>query len=188
MGTITASDRARLLHHLRRTAGAVCDGVRNTSAEQWEFHAPEGGWCVSEIVEHIVKSESVIFDRVQELLTSPAQPQRDQTPEIDAFLLQRIPHRAKKVEAPPDMIPTRGFTTPATALDAFQNTRAQTMHYIERTDDDLRAHTGEHYLLKTLDCYQWLLLVAVHTERHLAQWAELRAHPRFPAAVEAHCA
>jgi DinB superfamily len=85
------------------------------------------------------------------------------------------------VDAPPEMRPARRYATPAQALEAFRHTRTRTMRYVESTADDLRAHTGEHELLQTLDGYQWLLLVAAHSERHMAQWAELKKHPHCPA-------
>jgi hypothetical protein len=31
-----------------------------------------------------------------------------------------------------------------------------------------------------MDAYQWLLLLAAHTERHTAQIEEIKADPKFP--------
>ncbi len=185
MATITASEREQLLHHLRRTASAVCDALKTVTGPQWNFRPPEGGWGPADIADHIVESEAFIFHRLQsDILPSPARtgPAPDAR-DRDQFLLHRVPVRARKVEAPPGMAPARRFTTPAQALEAFRHTRSRTMRYVESTADDLRAHTGEHELLGTLDGYQWLLLVAAHTQRHMAQWAGLRQHQAFPAAA-----
>jgi hypothetical protein len=35
-------------------------------------------------------------------------------------------------------------------------------------------------LLKELDAYQWLLLLASHSERHTLQILEVKADPNFP--------
>ncbi len=48
------------------------------------------------------------------------------------------------------------------------------------TQDDLRAHSAPHPVLKTIDAYQWLLLLSAHSARHAAQIEEVKADPNFP--------
>jgi len=52
----------------------------------------------------------------------------------------------------------------------------------KKTQDDLRGHSIEHPLLNQLDAYQWILLIAAHSERHTAQIEEVKASPGFPGA------
>jgi hypothetical protein len=55
------------------------------------------------------------------------------------------------------------------ALDAFLARRADTLDYVRATCDPLHHHTAPLGELGPLDAYQWLLLMAAHTDRHLAQ-------------------
>ena len=53
---------------------------------------------------------------------------------------------------------------------------------VKETKDDLRGHGMPHPVLKTLDGYQWVLLIAGHSARHTAQIDEVKADPKFPKA------
>jgi hypothetical protein len=35
-------------------------------------------------------------------------------------------------------------------------------------------------IFKDLDGYQWLLMISLHSERHAAQIAEVKAHAAYP--------
>ena len=48
-----------------------------------------------------------------------------------------------------------------------------------RTVGDCRIESP----LGPLDGYQWLVFIAAHTERHLAQLREVKADPKFPKAA-----
>jgi len=64
------------------------------------------------------------------------------------------------------------------ALAKFQALRATMIEYIKSTHDDLRAHsfgTGE-----SIDCWQWMLEISTHAERHIQQIREIKADPNFP--------
>jgi hypothetical protein len=37
-----------------------------------------------------------------------------------------------------------------------------------------------HMIFKDLDGCQWLLMISLHSERHAAQMAEVKAHPGYP--------
>jgi hypothetical protein len=55
------------------------------------------------------------------------------------------------------------------ALDAFLARRADTLDHARATRDPLHHHAAPLGELGPLDAYQWLLLMAAHTDRHLAQ-------------------
>jgi hypothetical protein len=38
----------------------------------------------------------------------------------------------------------------------------------------------DHPVFKTLDTYQWLLLISAHMRRHTLQIVEVKADPNFP--------
>jgi hypothetical protein len=85
-----------------------------------------------------------------------------------------------KVQAPEMLRPTHRFASQQALLDHFKESRDRTIAYVANTQDDLRSHFGDHPLLKTLDGYQWLLLLSAHSHRHTLQIEEVKANPNFP--------
>jgi hypothetical protein len=116
------------------------------------------------------------------LLAAPPMPERkEKARQKDGILLERMPLRDIKAQAPPQVRPSGRWTTPAQVLEVFREVREQTQRYASTTEDDLRSHFEPHFALKDLDGYQWLLLISTHTERHVAQIEEVKAAPGYPA-------
>jgi hypothetical protein len=64
------------------------------------------------------------------------------------------------------------------ALAKFQALRVTMIEYIKSTHDDLRAHIfGTR---GPIDCWQWMLEISTHSERHFQQIREVEADPNFP--------
>src|SRR5215469_12571710 len=65
------------------------------------------------------------------------------------------------------------------ALGKFQALRGTMIDYIKKTDDDMRAHSFGEYG-EVIDCWQWMLEISTHSERHLNQIREIKNDPNFP--------
>ena len=54
--------------------------------------------------------------------------------------------------------------------------------FAAETKDTLKEHTVEHpfQFFGTLNAYQWLIYVPLHTMRHDKQIAEVKATPGYP--------
>ena len=64
---------------------------------------------------------------------------------------------------------------PARFIDGFLTRRAATLQFVRETGKALHHHFAPLGPLGDLDGYQWLLLLASHTERHVAQIEEVKA-------------
>jgi hypothetical protein len=137
---------------------------------------------VAEVAEHITVAESAILALIQkQVMTSPAAPEkREQVKGKDEIILQRMPDRSHKAQAPEILRPTGRWATEADLAKAFEESRKATMDYVRTTNDDLRDHFFDHPVFGTMDGYQWLLLLAGHSQRHTAQIEEVKADPNFP--------
>jgi hypothetical protein len=52
------------------------------------------------------------------------------------------------------------------------------IEYIKTTSDDMRAHSfGDR---EVIDCWQWMLEISTHAERHIQQIREIKNEPNFP--------
>jgi len=178
--TLTQAERDRAVSELENSRKQFLDSVAGLSPAQWNFKPDEKTWSVAECAEHIAVSEDVIFGMItQKFMQAPAAP--DQKSAVtDEFILAAVVNRTQKFQAPEILRPTHRFATPQEMLDHFKQSREHTIAYMRTTQDDLRGHFGDHPVLKTLDTYQWVLLLSAHSQRHTAQLNEVKANPNFP--------
>jgi hypothetical protein len=180
--TLTAEEREVALKSLQATRDAFLKSIAGLSEKQWRFKPAPDRWSVAEVSEHIAVAESTIFGLVEtKFMTSPAAPEkRAEVAGKDQLVLTKVPDRSHKVQAPEFLKPTNRWATEADLVKAFEASRQETIDYIRTTNDDLRDHFGPHPVLGTLDCYQWILLISAHSERHTEQIEEVKADPNFP--------
>jgi hypothetical protein len=179
---LSGDEEAKLAGHLQRTSKELRQAVKGLSAEQFKFKAAPDKWSVAECLEHIAVSEEFIRQVVTErALKSPAKPEgiADRRKNDDK-LLAGLVDRSQKFQAPEPIKPSNKFATPQAAMGHFLKARKDTIAFAKTTDADLRAHTAPHPAFKELDAYQWLLLIAGHSERHTKQILEVKADPNFP--------
>jgi hypothetical protein len=180
--TLTAGEREVALKSLEATRDAFLQSIAGLSEKQWRFKPGPDRWSVAEVSEHIAVSESALFGMVRDkIMTSPADPsKRAEVAGKDEIVLQRVPDRSHKAQAPEFLKPTNRWATREETTKAFEDSRKATMDYVRTTNDDLRDHFGPHPLLGPLDAYQWILLISAHSERHTKQIEEVKANPNFP--------
>ncbi len=129
-------------------------------------------WSIVEIVEHLAASEAFLLDRLHHAAPSAvshADPAREARLEFLAL------NRERKIDAPQPILPTGACATLAEALDRLRAVRAQTIQLVQNFSGDLRSSLVEHPLItRPLNCYEMLLLIALHTIRHAAQINAIR--------------
>lgn len=129
------------------------------------------------IVEHLYVVEAGIQRAI------PQMPPPDEIrAHRDRRIVEAIRNRSVKITAPDRVVPQGKITDPEALLGKLDGVRAKTIEWLEDTTAEHRAHAMEHPVFRTLDGYQWLLMIGAHMERHTAQIAELKANPAFPAA------
>lgn len=180
--TLTPEEREAALKLFQTTHDNFIKSISGLSQKQWTFKPAPDRWSVAEVAEHITVAETTIMGLIQHpLMQSPAAPdKRAQVKGKDELILQRMPDRSHKAQAPEILRPTGRFATEADLAKAFEDARKANMEYVRTTNDDLRDHFYDHPAFGTLDGYQWLILLASHSARHTAQIEEVKADPNFP--------
>lgn len=170
-------DRDFALSHLHATRKMLLDAIAGLSQAQWKFKPAPERWSIAECAEHVALSEDFMFGRVQNMLKAPASP--DKKPQFsDEEVLQAAADRTRKVKSDEPSTQPRGrWATPAALSRYFKERRDRILQYVRTTQEALRSHFAD---AGGLDAYQWLLQIAGHTERHVAQINEVKADPRFP--------
>jgi uncharacterized damage-inducible protein DinB len=177
--SLTQADRDRAIAELTASRQQFLDSVAGLSPAQWNFKPDEKTWSVAECAEHIALSEDLIFGSVTKIVQAAAAP--DQKSALtDDFILAAVVDRSHKFQAPEPLRPKHTFATPQETIDHFKQSRERTIAYIRDTQDDLRGHFFDHPILKTMDGYQWILLLSAHSQRHTAQLNEVKANSSFP--------
>jgi hypothetical protein len=178
---VSQAEKDRALQYLESTKKGVLDATKGLSDAQWNFKPAPDRWSVAEVMEHLAAAEDMLRGLLQEqVMKTPAVPVRDgdETKKADDGVLAMVPDRSHKVQAPEPLKPTNRFGSPAAAQKHFVESRATTEDYLKSTAG-LRAHQADSPLGK-LDGYEWVLLIAAHSDRHTKQMMEVKADPNFP--------
>ncbi len=73
-----------------------------------------------------------------------------------------------------------GWADAADLLEELKQARARTLAFIAEEHGELREHFFAHIVFGDLDCYQWLVVLARHMDRHLQQVEEGKRDSGFP--------
>ena len=98
----------------------------------------------------------------------------------DAAVVRAMRDRSRKAKTFDFLEPQGRWLSLHEVLAAFAAGRAATLHYVQSTNAALHQQLAPLPGLGLLDGYQWLLLIAAHTERHVRQIEAIRLHPSFP--------
>lgn len=178
---LTPQERDTLLKHLDQTRQAFLASISGVSEAQWKFKAAPDRWSIAEVAEHIAISESTLLQLVTDrVLKSPATP-RDPNAISDAKLLEGLLDRSNKFQAPEMLKPASRWSSRDALAKDFAAARDKTADYVKTATDDLHGHSAPHPVFKTLDGYQWILLLSGHAARHTAQIEEVKTIAGYPA-------
>jgi hypothetical protein len=176
---VTQAEKDRALQYLETTKKGVLDATKGLSEAQWNFKAAPDRWSVAQVMEHIAAAEDYIRGALKEkVMMAPAgEPGRD-VKKTDEAVLAMVPDRTTKVQAPEPLVPTNRFGSPTDSVKHFVESRATTEEFL-KTTTGLREHVTDSPMGK-LDGYEFVLLIAAHSERHTKQINEVKADPNFP--------
>jgi len=176
---LSQPDMDRGLQYLETTKKNIVDATRGLSEAQWNFKPSVFKWSVAQVIEHIAASEDLLRQMAEnQIKQAPPGPDRD-LKKTDDRVLEVIPDRSRKFQAPEQLRPRNQFGSPEAALKHFLESRAKTVELL-KTTPDLRSHVVDSGLLGKVDAFERILFVAAHSERHTKQLLEVKADPKFP--------
>jgi DinB superfamily len=179
---MTPAELERISSYLHQTRENLLHTTRGLSPIQLQYKPAPDRWSVAECLEHITVTESFILANIHNTLQQAAQ---SSTPGIgDDGIVQMVPDRSTRLKGPERLMPTARWAHDR-LLSEFESARKRTADFAATTDAPLREHGFAHPMLGTLDCYQWLLLIGAHGERHRLQAEEVMADAGFPRAAAA---
>jgi hypothetical protein len=165
-------EKQEMLSALEGSHRALLTAVQDVTEEMAGRAPGPGRWSIRQCLEHVAVVEDYLLRQIE--TATPAE-----SPMVnlrrEAAIRERGADRTRPVLAPEPAQPMGRFSTMAEALDHFRETRSRTIRFVEACTLDLRSQITSHPMIGTVNCYETLLIMAVHPRRHAKQIAEIRA-------------
>ncbi|HTD94020.1 MAG TPA: DinB family protein [Chitinophagaceae bacterium] len=179
--SLTEKERKTAIEFLQSTEDGVFNSVKGLSEAQLNFKAAPDRWSIEECVKHIAITEESLWKMTEENIKQAANPEkRVDIKATDEQLIKGAEDRSKKVKTSPQLEPQSSpYKSLAEALESFKTNREKLIAYVKTTDDDLRNHVAA-LPFGSFDCYQMLLFMGAHSNRHTQQMEEVKADGNYP--------
>jgi hypothetical protein len=175
-GPMTQGERQRLVAHLEMTEAWLVSELDGLSQAQLAFKMTPESWSIMEVVEHLAIAEPQYWTNLQQSLKAPVK--EGFKPEAtDAGMLWYGVDRTNRTTTGEARVPHGTFPSVRESLAAFRSLRQAMLDTAKASTDDFR---GRSYMGASQDLYQWFLMISTHSQRHILQIREVKAHPGYP--------
>ncbi len=182
---MNAAERERAITDLKQTRDRLLRATSGLSPAQMQFKPAADRWSVAQCLEHLVTVENRATDGISNALReAPDSAKRSAFEGRDGDIVQVAGDRTNRRQAPEAVQPSGRFREDQLVRE-FEAARERTIRIAASTEYDLRKHFFAHRAFGELDCYQWMLLVAAHSDRHRVQIEEVIASSNFPRSAAA---
>ena len=171
---MTAGERQRLLAHFEMTEAWLLSETDGLSNAQLTFRMTPESWSIQDVVEHLAIAEPQYWQQVQDSLKQPAGYKAEQT---DAAILWYGIDRTNRQKTGEARVPKGKYANVSGSLGDLRKLRATITEFAKSSQEDLR---GRQLKGGNMDVYQWLLMISTHSQRHILQIREVKAHPSYP--------
>ena len=166
------ADKKEIACVLQDGVDALAAALRGVDEVMATLRPHPESWSVLECVEHIALTEEALLARLREARSADeSREDRARETRFQELALNRL----RRIDAPEPVIPKLGPQSLAETCERFETVRRQTLSYVEEFEGDLRWWLTVHPLItRPVNCYEMLLLIALHPKRHAQQIADIR--------------
>ncbi|MDT3405084.1 DinB family protein [Mucilaginibacter terrae] len=166
---------------LQQTQTDAVKALADLNEAQLKFKPTADKWSIEECMKHIAAAEKNLWTMIEASLAKPANPEaRAGIKFTDEELVKVVEDRSHKAKTFEALQPANSpYKTAAEALASFTKNREKLIAFIKNTPVDLRNHVSV-LPIGTYDAYQFILLIAAHSNRHTQQIEEVIANANFP--------
>lgn len=175
-GPMTTGERQRLVAHLEMTEAWLVSELQGLSTAQLTFKMSPQSWSIQDVVEHLAIAEPQYWKNLQDSLAAPVRPGY-KAEATDAAILWYGVDRTERTTTGEARVPHGTFPSAKESLAAFRKLRATMLNTAKTSPEDFRGRplTGGNQ-----DLYQWFLMISTHSQRHILQIREIKAHKAYP--------
>jgi hypothetical protein len=180
-GALSQQERDILLDLLVSSHDALIGTIVQLTPAQWAY-VPDGQWSIAQCAEHLALAEDFLLETITgPILASPISSDKAAAARgRDGVVVNAMRDRTHRGQTFDCLVPRSTAETPAAFISIFLAKRRRTVQYVRGTNDPLHDHVAALGPLGDLDGYQWLLLLASHTERHVQQIEEVKMAAGYP--------
>jgi hypothetical protein len=171
---LSPGERQRVLAHFEMTDAWLSSELHGLSDAQLTFKMTPESWSIKDVVEHLAIAEPQYWTQLQDSLQQPVGYKAEQT---DAAILWYGIDRTNRSTTGEARVPKGQFPDLKASLQSFRKLRATMTAFARDTQEDLR---GRQLKGGNMDVYQWLLMISTHSQRHILQIREIKAHGGYP--------
>ncbi len=174
-------ERAYVVDNLVASETRLLELTEGLTAAQWNFKESGERWSIAEILEHCIVTDQAVGGLIQHALSKPAEPAKKALAAGKDEAAKRVGDpTGHKIAALEQLLPTGRWDDPAAMIAAMRKVRAVNVAFAQSTEADLRSHFAKHEQIGEMDCYQWLILMGQHGERHAKQIERVKAAAGYP--------
>ena len=179
--TLSNKERRFAMDLMKDTRDAAIESTRSLKDDQLDFKASPERWSVKECMYHIAGAEKLLWGMLETSMKGPATPEKKAEVKFtDEQVIKMLEDRSTKFKAPEPIQPQNtGYKSLDEAISDFKLTRGDHIKYLKNTTEDLRNHFVQTPA-GTIDCYQFCLFIAAHSNRHTQQINEVKENENFP--------
>lgn len=175
----TIEERKAVISSLKENKLALQKKLKGLSEKQLRFKPSSGSESISDLVIHLAAIETKAWQLLESAMLKPAEGEEREllTYKEDVDLVKSL---GEPGQDDPGCLSARpSWHNLFEAASAFRQSRLTHLKFIRNTTADLRNHIVQTPV-GTLDCYQVLLWVSVHADKHLAAIDKILSDPQFP--------
>tara|TARA_R100000781_G_scaffold47637_2_gene32000 strand:- start:1177 stop:1767 length:591 start_codon:yes stop_codon:yes gene_type:complete len=174
MAQLSQTERDFAISYLKATHNNIVEVVKELPEESFNYKPKEGGWSVSNALEHILLTETAFFGMAQGTLVNDESMSEKDMSGKDGILIGMLANRGTKVKTAAPFEPTGKWDTKEDMLAELEKSRNQLIDFLSSTDADLRGHVTT-IPVGEVDVYQIILIISAHSQRHTFQMQEVLA-------------
>lgn len=170
-GGLTKHERQWLVESLESGRELVREVTASVRDEDWTRAPAAGGWTPAQCLEHLVLTEQALLALVRDqmLAGTPDPALAQQLTGREVLVVNAMRDRAQKSTTFAFLEPQGSWPGKNYLLDAFLARRAATLDLVRATAAPVHYHGQPLGAFGMLDAFQWLVLIAEHTNRHAGQ-------------------
>jgi len=164
--------RTTILTALKNNEKDLLTFLKGVDESDFFYKPSEEVWSIAENLDHIIITEKHTLDNLKQFSDSDVLETQSRHPngKVEYLVLDRN----RKVDAPEYLVPKNNYKNKASAIDAFQKIRTQSVEFIQNVKRPLVEIGFPHITLGMLNGENWGTFIPAHCERHLKQIKELK--------------
>jgi len=175
-GPMTAGERQRLVAHFEMTEAWLVSELEGLTDPQLRFRMTPDSWTIMDVVEHLAIAEPQYWKNLQDPLKQPVK-EGFKPQATDAGILWYGIDRTERTKTGDARVPRGTFPSVKESLASFRKLRAIMLDTARTSQEDFRGRALEGGYQ---DLYQWFLMISTHSQRHILQVREIKAHAKYP--------